>query len=119
SFTMNPVLCDSLTIKTGNIRVITYITISSGTMPANPNITAALMYGANNIITLTQPVYNSFNNTLTWNGSLVSDMNIPAGSAISLRVTTAQAGVNFRIDFDSQTKPSRIELPVSTYINIV
>lgn len=119
SFTMNPVLCDSLTIKTGNIRVVTYVTISSGTMPANPNITAALMYGANNIITLTQPVYNSVNNTLTWNGSLASDMIIPAGSAISLRVTTAQAGVNFRIDFDSQTKPSRIELPVSTYINIV
>src|SRR6185295_5256229 len=29
-----------------------------------------------------------------------------------------QAGVSFKIDFDSQTKPSRIDLPVSTFINV-
>ncbi len=51
-------------------------------------------------------------------GTLASDVTVPAGQAISLRITTAVAGVIFRIDFDSQTKPSRIDLPVSTFINI-
>jgi hypothetical protein len=44
---------------------------------------------------------------------------VPAGQAISLQVTTALPGVTFRIDFDSQTKPSRIDLPVSSYINVL
>ena len=118
TFTMNPVLCDSLTIKTSNITVKTYVTISSGTMPANPAITATLQYGATNIITLSNPVYNSGTNTLTWTGARATDLTVPAGQAISLRINTAQAGVNFRIDFDSQAKPSKIDLPVSSFINI-
>ncbi len=116
TFTMNPALCDSLRIKAGTITVRTYVTMSSGAMPANPNITAVLQYGATNIITLTNPTYSG--GLLTWTATLGADVTIPAGQAIALRITTAQAGVNFRIDFDSQTKPSRIDLPVSTFINI-
>ena len=57
TFTMNAALCSALTIKAGTITVKTYVTISSGSMPANPNMTAVLRYGATNIITLTNPVY--------------------------------------------------------------
>jgi Bacterial Ig domain/Secretion system C-terminal sorting domain len=117
TFTMNPVLCDSLKIKSGTITVRTYLTISSGTMPANPAITAVLSYGGNNIITLNNPTYNS--GILTWTATLGSDVTVPAGQAISLQITTALAGVTFRIDFDSQTKPSKIDLPVSSYINVL
>ena len=116
TFTMAPVLCSDLTIKAGTISVTNYITISSGTMPANPAITAQLRYGATNIITLTNPIYNS--GLLTWTATLGADVTVPAGAAITLQVTTAQAGVIFRIDFDSQTKPSKISLPVSTYIDV-
>ena len=56
---------------------------------------------------------------LTWTAALASDVTVPAGQAISLQITTTLAGVTFRIDFDSQTKPSRIDLPVSTYINVL
>ena len=116
TFTMNPVLCSDLTIKAGSISVNNYITISSGAMPVNPAITAELRYGATNIITLTNPVYNS--GLLTWTGTLAADVTVPAGQAISLIVTTAEPGVIFRIDFDSQTKPSKIDLPVSTFIDV-
>ena len=66
---------------------------------------------------LTNPTYSG--GILTWTATLAADVTVPAGQAIALHITTAQAGVNFRIDFDSQTKPSRIDLPVSTFINIL
>src|SRR6185436_2608367 len=94
-----------------------YVTVSSGTMPANLNITAVLKYGATTIITLTNPAYSG--GLLTWTATLEADVTVPAGQAISLQVTTALAGVTFRIDFDSQTKPSRIDLPVSTFIKVL
>jgi hypothetical protein len=118
TFTMAPSLCDSLIIKAGTITVRNYVTIVSGIMPVNPNITAVLKYGSTNIITLTNPVYNSGTNLLTWTAALGADVTVPAGQAIALVTTTAQAGVTFNIDFDSQTKPSRIDLPVSTFIDI-
>jgi len=116
TFTMAPVLCGDLTIKAGTITVRNFVTIVSGTMPANPNMTAVLRYGATNIITLTNPTFSS--GLLTWTGTLGADVNITAAQAIVLQVTTAQSGVTFRIDFDSQTKPSRIDMRVSTFINV-
>ncbi len=118
TFTMNPALCSDLIIKAGSISVNTYITISSGSMPINPAITAQLMYGATNILTLSNPVYNSGSGLLTWTAALASDVTVPAGEAISLVITTAEPGLIFRIDYDSQTKPSKIDLPVSTFIEI-
>jgi hypothetical protein len=116
TFTMNPALCDSLVIKAGTISIKTYVTISSGTMPANPAVTAVLSYGATTILTLSNPVYSG--GILTWTATLPADVTVAAGNAIALRITTAVAGVTFRIDFDSQTKPSKIDLPVSTYIDV-
>jgi hypothetical protein len=116
-FTMSPVLCDSLVIKSGVITVRTYVTISSGTMPTNPAISALLTYGSTTILNLTNPTYGG--GMLTWTATLPSDVTVQAGQAIALQVTTALPGVTFRIDFDSQTRPSRIDLPVSTFIDIL
>jgi hypothetical protein len=117
TFTMAPALCDSLVIKAGTITIKNYVTVSSGAMPANPAITAVLKYGSNTIITINNPVYSG--GILTWTATLGADVTVPAGQAISFQITTAQAGVTFRIDYDSQTKPSKIDLPVSTFINIL
>ncbi len=87
-------------------------------MPANPSISAVLKYGATNIITLSNPTYTSGTGLLTWTGVLGSDVTIPAGESIVMEISTTQAGVNFRINYDSQTKPSKIEFSTSTYINI-
>ncbi len=119
TFTQVPALCANLVIKAQNISVLTYVSITSGTMPANPNITAQLKYGATNIITLTNPIYNSSTQLLTWTAVLGADVTVPSGQAIALKITTAQAGVIFKILYHSLSKPSRISLfPVSTFIDI-
>lgn len=118
-FTQAPALCSALTLKSGvPFSVTTHVRINTGTMPANPNITAQLKYGATSIITLSNPTYYSAQGILVWSGSIGSDVTVPSGQAISLVVNTAQAGVDFYIDFDSQTKPSKIDLPTSTYVTI-
>ncbi|WP_165733994.1 tandem-95 repeat protein [Polaribacter sp. 20A6] len=118
SFTQTSALCSPLVIETGTpIGVSTYINIDSGSMPANPNITAVLKYGTTQIATLTNPSYNR--GILTWSSALTTKANIPAGQAITLEVTTEQAGVIFSIHYDSKTKPSKINLPLSTYIDII
>lgn len=119
TFTQSPALCLPLTIKAAkNIVVTNYVSVVSGVMPATPNLTAVLRYGVTNIITLKNPTYNSGTGLLTWTGSLPTDVTVPDGQAISLDVSTAQAGVDFTIDYDSKIKPSKIDLPVSTYIDI-
>lgn len=118
TFTQSPVLCATLKIKTGTITVTNYVNVVYGTMPANPNITATIRYGATNIITLTNPTYNSATNLLTWTGNLATDATVPMGQAISLDITTLQPDVSFVIEYDSQIKPSKIDFPVSTYINV-
>lgn len=118
SFTQSPALCSNLIIKSGTITVTNYISVLRGSMPANPNITAILKYGANNIITLSNPTYNSVTRLLSWTGNLGADINIPSGESISLHITTNQPNVVYRIDYDSQNKPSKIDFPTSTYINI-
>jgi hypothetical protein len=118
TFTQAPALCSPLTIKAGTITVSTYTSMVYGTMPASPNITATLRYGSTTIITLTNPVYNSGTGTLTWTASLASDVTVPSGQSIVLSITTQQPAVSFRIEYDSQTKPSKISFNVSTFINI-
>ena len=49
TFTQAPVLCSPLTIKANTISITTYITISFGSMPAVPNITAKLSYNGTTI----------------------------------------------------------------------
>lgn len=119
TFTQFPVMCSPLTIKASNtISFNAYLAIISGTMPANPNITATIKHGATNIITLTNPTYNSGTGMLTWTGTRGTDITVPAGSAISVEITTAQGGVSFQVRHDSQSYPSKITLPVSTFINV-
>ena len=119
TFTQSPALCSDLTVKAGlPVTVRTYLTVASGSMPTNPALTATLRYGTNVFATSSAPAYNSGTGLATWTVTPAADVTIPAGQAIALDVATAQEGVVFRIDYDSQTKPSRIELPVSTFINI-
>ncbi len=119
TFTQSPALCSPLTVKAGQtISATAYLTILSGSMPANPNITANLKYGATTFATSATPSYNSGTGLLTFSGTLPADVTIPAGQAIVAEIITGQSGVSFQIDYDSQTKPSKISLPVSTFINI-
>jgi len=118
-FSQSTVMCSDFTILGGQAVTITsYATVTSGTMPANPDIDAVLEYGAGstNILSLANPSWDG--SKLTWTGTLGSDVTIPAGEAVTLVTTTNESVVAFTIDYDSQTKPSKIELPTDTFINI-
>ncbi|MEZ4868799.1 MAG: SdrD B-like domain-containing protein [Caldilineaceae bacterium] len=119
AFTQTPALCSDLALPvSGAVGVSTYVNITSGAMPINPDITAVLKYGATTFFTLTNPVYDSGAGTLTWAGALGSDITLPAAQAVVLEVTSNQSGVAFSIQYDSSTKPSKITLPTTTVINI-
>jgi|GEM_PF-2900484 len=120
TFTQGVAMCSDFTIKGGEPIIITaYTTITSGTMPANPTIDAVLSYVATNITTLSNPTYTSGTGLLTWTGTLGSDMTIPAGQAAALTISSSETAAIFTVDYDSQAKPSKIQLPTSaTYINV-
>ncbi|MEP3837328.1 MAG: LamG-like jellyroll fold domain-containing protein [Algibacter sp.] len=120
AFKQTPEFCSPFTIIGGTPVVITnYVSVVSGAMPANPDITAILKTSCSNtIITITDPSYDTTTNLITWSGSLVTDNTIPTGEAITLVVISNESGVEFTIDYDSQTKPSKVEFDTSTFINI-
>jgi uncharacterized repeat protein (TIGR01451 family) len=119
TFTQAPGMTSEFHMPSGApINVITYVNVITGTMPVNPNVTATLKYNSTAITTLTNPTYDNIDGTLTWTTNLGSAVTVPAGEAIMLEVTNAQSGVSFRIQYDSETKPSRVDLPTSTYIAV-
>ena len=120
SFTQSPAMCGALTVKASQtVGVTVYVNVISGTMPTNPSITATLKYGTTDIVTLGVPTYNSATGTLTWTGTVAAGgVTIPAGQAVVLDITTAQSGVSFQIQYGGVSKPSKIDLPTETYINI-
>jgi hypothetical protein len=87
-------------------------------MPAAPNISATLRYGSTTIVDLSSPVYSAGTGVLTWTATLPSDVTVPEQESIALDITTAEPSVEFTIDYDSQSAPSFVELPVSTFINV-
>ena len=119
SFIQTPALCSNLTITTGgNITVTNYLSNITGVIPANPSITAELKYNSTTIISLSNPTYNSGTGLLTWTGTLGSNVTVPAGQTITLVITNLQSGTSYKIDYDSQTKPSKVSFTTSTYINV-
>ena len=119
SFTQTPTFCSPFVVKAGAISLNSFVNIVSGIMPSNPFITATLSYGSTNIATLSNPVYNSVTGSLNWTGTIPTDITIPSGQAITLTVLTNQSGVRFNLLYDSNLRPSRINILTSTYIDIV
>ncbi|MEI6852195.1 MAG: Ig-like domain-containing protein, partial [Bacteroidota bacterium] len=117
TFTQTPSMCSNLDIPNGGtISATLYLTIASGAMPANPNITAVVKYGATVIANLGGASYAG--GILTLSGATTSAVSIPAGQAVVLEITSNVPAATFRIDFDSQTKPSKLDLPTTTVISV-
>jgi LPXTG-site transpeptidase (sortase) family protein len=119
SFTQSPTMAAPLVVPTGNaVGVVTYVS-TTGTMVANPNLTATLRNGATTFATLTNPTYNAGTGTLTWSGTTSTSTTIPATTgAVILTITDAQAAATYAIQYDSSTKPSVITLPTTTVIKV-
>ena len=118
TFTQATAMCSGLTLPAGSLLgTVTYFTVNSGAMPASPNITATIAYGATTIATSSSCSSDGSKLTFTF-PALGSAVTVPAGQAISLQITTAEAGVTFGIDYDSTSAPSAISLPTTTVINV-
>jgi len=121
TFTQTPGFTNAFSMPIGGgVAVSIPVVIASGTMPANPNITAYLKHGSTTFATLTGPTYGPVSgvNTLVWNGALGGSVNIPAGETVSLIVSNAQPNVAYRLEYDSQTRPAKIALPTTTVIKV-
>jgi hypothetical protein len=118
-FTQTPTFAMPFNMVSGGvIRVTNFVTVVSGTMPPNPSINAILSCGGTNFLTLTNASYSSTASNIVWSGSLTNAFAALTNQAISLTVTTLQAGVTFRIDYDSSDKASQIRLPTTNVIAI-
>jgi len=117
-FTMDKNLCTNLTIHSGTIEITSYLSILKGSMPVNPEITAELRHGNGNIITISNPTYDNSAGLLKWTGQLAANVNIPSGQKISLFIRNNQADVVYRLEYDSEAKPSKIEFITSSTIKI-
>ena len=119
TFAQSPAFALPLNMASGATLLITnYVNVTSGTMPANPAVTARLSAGGSTFLTLSNPTYNSGSGTLVWSGSLGSAVAISAGQAISVSVSNAQSEVDFQIRYDSANCPSKIILPTASIIAV-
>jgi hypothetical protein len=128
SFTQAIPLATAMALPaSGTVNVVTNVSAESGlTSGTYSTITAALTYAVGagtpvTIATLGSATYAESTTagvgTLTWSGTVSSNgLTIPANAQIKLVVTNNQSGSTFKMDYDSSSKQSRIELPTSTVI---
>ncbi|MCP3907092.1 MAG: hypothetical protein GY712_03655, partial [Oceanicoccus sp.] len=120
TFTQTSSMCSDLDLPSGGtITADLYLNVLAGTVNGSSNITAVMKYGGTTIANLTNAGYTGGSNgTLTLSGTTASAITVPAGQAIELEVTNNELLIVLTIQYDSQTKPSKIEFPTSTYIDI-
>ena len=112
TFTQSPAFAGPFSL-TGAPSASLHYTVTSGTMPGAPSITAVLRKNGTPFAT---------SNSVSASGGLLTfgfpstPTSFVASDVISLVVTTNQAGVTFTLDYDSSTKPSKINLPTNTVI---
>ncbi|QTN31576.1 DUF11 domain-containing protein [Akkermansiaceae bacterium] len=114
TFTQTPAFAEAFSM-TSLPSVIAYYSVSSGTMPASPDISAVLR--KNGIPFATSTGVTASGGLLTFTFP-VNPTNFVANDVISLVISNGQSGVTFRLDYDSTTRPSRINLPTNTVIRV-
>lgn len=119
TFTQSPPFALSFAMPSGGVvRVTNYVEVVSGSMPANPAITAALGFGGAAFLTLSNPVYSAGAGTLAWSGSLPAAVIVPTNQSLWLQVDSRESAASFRILYDSDSRPSRILLPTTNVISV-
>lgn len=119
TFTQSPAFALPFALQSGaTIRITNFVTVTSGSLPANPSVVARLSAGGNTFLTTTNATYSSATGALVCWGNLLSSVVIPAGAPITLSVSNEQFGVGFQIRFDSATSPSKVVLPTSSIIAV-
>ncbi|MEY3367676.1 MAG: hypothetical protein RI973_831, partial [Bacteroidota bacterium] len=120
-FQMPSPLCTGYTIPAGQtITVTAHATAVTGSFGATVNASMLLGYDSLKTVLLTDAtaVWDAGTSTLTWTGTLASPANIPLGEQIAILIKNNDPNLTFKVDFDSQTKPSVVQLPTTTRIDV-
>ncbi len=118
-FTLSPALCQNFTVKSAQtITIKTHVKIATGSIPNPAAVRATLSSGGTAFFTSTSATWSIADSSLTWTGTIPTDVTINAGQTIALLVESDLTTTTFSIRYDAQTKPSAITLPTSTYINV-
>ncbi|MFZ4525670.1 MAG: beta strand repeat-containing protein [Chlorobium sp.] len=124
SFTQSIAMTEPFVLPAGGlIKIISYVSGITGGTPTTGNITAHLTYGSagSTIANLSAFIYidsGGGTGVITWIGKVANTVTIATGEAVQLVVTNNQSGLGFAVDYDSNTAPSRIELPTKTLIKV-
>ena len=121
TFTMGNPFCEDYTLLSGqNFSITAYADIPLGVVPANPDIDAVLEYGTGptTIIDLSSTAPTWDGSSFLWSGTIPSNVVIPAGEEITLRITNNDPSFSCIINYDSQAYPSSIVIPSLNKINI-
>lgn len=118
TFTQSPAFADSFQVG-GEPYVEAFYTIQSGSMPFFPLITAQLL--KNGVVFATSDAVSA--SASSGSGrfifqfpELTTPVSFQAGDVLSTVITNSQAGVAFRLDYDSAGKQSFVNLPTTTVI---
>jgi len=102
----------------GLVRVVAHVTEVTGLTGSLADVKATLRNGSTTILALANPTFDSSAGTLTWTGTLSSNVNLASGVSLGLLVANDKSSSSFKINYNSKTSPSRIELPTTTVIAI-
>ena len=123
TFTQTAPMVTRLALPSGGaVKVTTYIEVTSGTLPANPQMAVRVGYGGSPVTTLqsapTVTALGSNRYKLEWSSTLGNNVTIPAGAQLAFSLAVYEVGYGFDILFDSKDYPSQVQLATSTAIKI-
>ncbi len=122
AFVQTPVMAkDFVVLGGGLISTSAYIDVTAGSLSANPDIGATIYLGSDLIVSLGNPVATSLGGSqyrLDWSGVSVSGELVPAGKAFRLIFENQDPNLAFDLLYDSNTAPSKLNLPTQTIINV-
>jgi uncharacterized repeat protein (TIGR01451 family) len=118
-FTQSSPMATDFVIKAGQtITIKSFASVISGTMPSTPALTAILENDGTPFLSLNSATWDATEGSLTWTGTLASDVTIFQNKNLSLEIFSEEPAITFQLQYDAASKPSFISLPTSTYINV-
>ncbi len=121
TFSQGTPMCTTLDLENGTtVNASLHLLTSGAAVTSSSDISAILRYGNTTIANLTNAGYTGgTTGVLTLSGTLTNGIMVPAGESIEMEVITNEPLALIAIQYDSQTKPSKIEFSTSTYIDII
>jgi len=121
TFTQSTAMAGNLGMPAGtNIVVTTYIENASGMTDGSTvtDLSATVKYGSTTHGPVNAVYTDAATDYLTWTFSLSGASTIATGNQVVFDITNVPAGVSFDLKYDSDSYPSKIDLPTNDLITV-